>query len=150
MCHTQVLYLHANQIGDAGVTALAEACACGALPQCRQLWMQMNQIGDAGIIALAQAIKPVSEGGSGAMAQLQVSWRLTALVPCLETWHACSPGLTADDCKVIAHLIAIGALAQCETLDLESNKIGDVGITALASACAIGALASLKKLVVDH
>ena len=32
--------------------------------------------------------------GSGAMAQLQVSWRLTAQSPCLETWHACSPGPT--------------------------------------------------------
>ena len=42
MCHTQELYLGGNQIGDAGVTALANACA------------------------------------GGAMAQLQVSWRLTA------------------------------------------------------------------------
>ena len=49
MCHTQKLFLHENHIGDAGVTALAEACA------------------------------------GGAMAQLQVGWRLTALIPCLET-----------------------------------------------------------------
>jgi hypothetical protein len=68
----QVLYLNGNQIGDAGVKSLADACAIGALPQCRELLLSGNQIGDAGIIALAQAIKPVSEGGSGAMASLQM------------------------------------------------------------------------------
>ena len=58
MCHTQELYLFKNQIGDAGATALANACAGGAL------------------------------------AQLEVSSRLTALDSCLKTWHARSPGLT--------------------------------------------------------
>ena len=71
MCHTQVLYLYNNQIGDTGVTALAEACARGALPQCTTLGLAQNQIGDAGITALAQAIKPASKGGSGAMASLK-------------------------------------------------------------------------------
>ena len=60
MCHTQELYLSGNQIGDAGVTALANACA------------------------------------GGAMAQLQVDWRLTALIPCLETWRTRSLGLTVS------------------------------------------------------
>ena len=61
LCNTltvQVLYLNLNQIGDAGVTALANACA------------------------------------SGSLAQLQVRSRLTASSPCLEAWHAHSPGLT--------------------------------------------------------
>ena len=31
MCHTQTLNLNCNQIGDAGVTALANACAGGAM-----------------------------------------------------------------------------------------------------------------------
>ena len=35
-----------------------------------------------------------------------------------------------------------------QTLDLGDNKIGDAGITALANACAGGALASLKLVVV--
>ena len=34
MCHTQELGLGRNQIGDAGLTALAKACASGALPKC--------------------------------------------------------------------------------------------------------------------
>ena len=37
MCHTQELRLHYNQIGDAGVTALAEACARGALPSLKKI-----------------------------------------------------------------------------------------------------------------
>ena len=39
MCHTQELYLFENQIGDTGVTALAEACARGALPQLKDLYL---------------------------------------------------------------------------------------------------------------
>ena len=34
MCHTQELYLDHNQIGDAGLTALAKAVESGALPKC--------------------------------------------------------------------------------------------------------------------
>jgi flagellar hook-length control protein FliK len=40
----------------------------------------------------------------------------------------------------------MGALPQLETLLLSRNEIGDIGISALASACASGALASLKEL----
>jgi len=32
MCNMQVLHLHRNQIGDAGLSALAEAVGNGALP----------------------------------------------------------------------------------------------------------------------
>ena len=34
MWHTQVLGLSGNQIGDAGLSALAEAVGKGALPKC--------------------------------------------------------------------------------------------------------------------
>ena len=34
MCNMQVLALHRNQIGDAGLSALAEAVGKGALPKC--------------------------------------------------------------------------------------------------------------------
>ena len=33
MCHKQELYLDRNKIGDVGVTALAKACAGGAMAQ---------------------------------------------------------------------------------------------------------------------
>ena len=36
-----------------------------------------------------------------------------------------------------------------QTLYLNRNQIGDAGLTALANACAGGAMASLTKVVVD-
>ena len=38
----------------------------------------------------------------------------------------------------------------CQVLDLGRNRIGDAGISALASACAGGSLPSLKKIIVDY
>ena len=61
--------LTGRRIRDAECSVLAEACASGALLHCEKLLLGLNQIGDAGIIALAQVIKPVSEGGSGALSQ---------------------------------------------------------------------------------
>ena len=46
MCHTQVLKLDGNQIGDAGVTALAQACAGGALAHMSHLYLSSNPISD--------------------------------------------------------------------------------------------------------
>jgi len=57
-----------------------------------------------------------------------------------------SKGLTDSDCRVIAHLVASGALANLTRLDLSSNKISDPGMIALAGAIASGALANLKEL----
>ena len=88
MCNMQELYLNYNQIGDAGVEALAKAAGGGALASVIDLRLGSNQITEArslmsgsgltrslitdtGVTALANAIKPVSEGGSGAMASLQ-------------------------------------------------------------------------------
>ena len=85
MCHTQTLGLENNNIGDVGVTALANACATGAMAQLRQLKLNGNQIGDKGLEALSGAL------ATGAMAQLQVSWLPTPLSPGPETWHAHSP-----------------------------------------------------------
>jgi Ran GTPase-activating protein (RanGAP) involved in mRNA processing and transport len=44
-----------NQIGDAGVTALAQSCARGALTSLKVLYLDENQIGDDGVTALAKA-----------------------------------------------------------------------------------------------
>ena len=46
MCHTQTLRLYNNQIGDAGVTALAEACARGAMAQLQLLHLQGHSFSD--------------------------------------------------------------------------------------------------------
>jgi hypothetical protein len=81
MCHTQGLGLGGNQIGDAGLTALAKAVESGALASLKELNLWNNHIGDAGLSALAEAM------GKGALDHLTVCWRPTALFPCLETWH---------------------------------------------------------------
>ena len=66
-------------------TALAKGAFAQLTVFSLSLWG--NQIGDAGIIALAQVIKPVSEGGSGAMASLkQIA---------VDTKHMRHPGLVA-------------------------------------------------------
>ena len=72
VCLFQELSLWGNQIGDAGITALAEACGRGALANCQFLSLERNQIGDVGMTAFAQAIKPLSEGGSGALPRCKV------------------------------------------------------------------------------
>jgi len=64
MCHTQVLQLGGNQIGDAGLTTLAKAVESGALASCQRLYLDGNRISGDGLKALAQAC------ASGALAQL--------------------------------------------------------------------------------
>jgi hypothetical protein len=100
MCRAQTLELGGNQIGVAGVTALANACA------------------------------------GGAMAQLQVIWRATALSPRLEAWHARCMGMPAS--------IDVPYMCPTQELSLWGNQIGDAGVTALANACAGGAMAQLQ------
>jgi hypothetical protein len=50
------LELQDNNIGDAGVIALATACVSGAMAQLEELSLFHNNISDAGITALARAI----------------------------------------------------------------------------------------------
>ena len=42
----QVLYLSDNQIGDAGVTALAFACASGAMAHLELLFLENNPVSE--------------------------------------------------------------------------------------------------------
>ena len=44
MCRTQKLFLNYNQIGDAGVMALAKACATGAMAHLNNLYLQNNPV----------------------------------------------------------------------------------------------------------
>ena len=43
-----------------------------------------------------------------------------------------------------------GALDKLEALDLSYNQIGDPGMSALAGACASGALASCQRIYLDR
>ena len=48
MCHTQELYLYENQIGDAGLTALAKAVESGALASVTFIDLENNKATEAG------------------------------------------------------------------------------------------------------
>ena len=112
----QVLRLNRNQVGDVGMQALASAVASGAMAL-EWLDLNSNQIGDAGLAALARAITPVSAGGSGALASAKVcAYRPRAL-----SWYSRTVHL--DPWQVVM---------------LDSNRIGDAGISKLASALAEG------------
>ena len=45
-CRAQNLYLYRNKIGDAGVTALANACAGGAMAHLNDLYLASNPISE--------------------------------------------------------------------------------------------------------
>jgi hypothetical protein len=81
----QKLYLSANKIGEVGLSAFASACASGALPALQELELHTNRIGDAGMSAFASAC------ASGALDHLMVCLCSTTLSPCPETWHTHSP-----------------------------------------------------------
>ena len=57
--------LGVNQVGDAGLSALAGALSSGALPALRILGLGNNNIGDVGLQAFADAL------GKGALASLK-------------------------------------------------------------------------------
>ena len=67
LANLEELYLHRNKIGDAGMGALAGACASGGLANLKILYLHRNKIGDDGITALADAL----ESSSGALALCQ-------------------------------------------------------------------------------
>ena len=56
MCHTQVLELGGNQIGDAGLTTLAKAVESGALPKCTTIYTLDNPASDEAKQAVEDAI----------------------------------------------------------------------------------------------
>jgi len=60
----EILSLHSNRIGDAGLTSLSGVLASGALPTLAILSLASNRIGDAGLTSLSGVL------ASGALAQL--------------------------------------------------------------------------------
>ena len=116
----QTLVLDWNAIGDSGLAALATACGNGSLPQLTKLWLADNQIGDAGISALASAC------ASGALPQLKVRSHP----------YSCTHEHSGFNSPA--------QLCPTQELYLHRNQIGDAGVSALARACASGALPQLQ------
>ncbi|KAL1525018.1 hypothetical protein AB1Y20_019893 [Prymnesium parvum] len=122
--HLQVLLLSSNAIGDAGVAALADATAFGALANLEKLYMDNNRVGDVGMAALAASL------GKGRLAKL-------AFVDL-----SCN---RIRDHGVLALAEAIAAMENLATLYIYSNQIGDAGIAALVNAL-LASPTSLGKL----
>ena len=57
MCHTQELHLYENQIGDAGLTALAKAVESGALAPGATVKLEANSATETGKQAMRDAAK---------------------------------------------------------------------------------------------
>ena len=57
MCHTQGLYLHENQIGNTGLTALAKAVESGALDKVTFINLDRNQATETGKRAMRDVAK---------------------------------------------------------------------------------------------
>jgi hypothetical protein len=109
------LWLGGNRrIGDAGVEALASACAGGAMAKLEKLLLDDNQIGDAGVSALVKACDT-----PGAMAQLKELFLF-------------GNKITDKGCSELARACEGGAMANLEKLWL-FQKLGPIGIDGVAA-----------------
>ena len=64
MCHTQELVLEDNNIGDAGLTALAKAVESGALPALKELYFDRDKISNTVKATVKEVCKQRVIGGS--------------------------------------------------------------------------------------
>ena len=101
ICHTQLLQLGGNQIGDAGLAAFAKAVESGALPALEQLELTLNKIGDVGLSALASAC------ASGA---------LPRALPALQILQLSGNNIGDAGLTALADACASGALPKCTTI----------------------------------
>ena len=71
MSSLKLLGLKANNIGDTGLAAFADAIAVGTpLPRCERIYLGANAFGDAGFATLAPAL---AKGGLGATSHLYLA-----------------------------------------------------------------------------
>ena len=158
MCHTQELWLYGNNIGDAGLTALAKAAESGALPKLESLGLSSNSIGDVGVTALATAGRWTSCRCAGAPVPCNHALRLgmctlltqnICLVCHTQVLKLYDNNIGDVGLQAFADALGKGALPALEELGLASNQIGDAGISYLAVAVGNGALDKLTRLRLD-
>lgn len=161
--HVLELRLHDNLIGDATVSALAEALSGGALPSMTALILNNNCIGDAGFASLAKEMRP--EGALAGLRRLGLRGNLLAdralpalasclgpnSMPRLQQLLLGGNALTSDGLRELsAALRSTAAFGSLATLELQKNAIGDAGAAALAEALHEGALPQLRELYLFH
>ena len=103
MCHAQILRLNDNNIGDAGLTALAKAVESGALDKLTVLHLAANQITDDGFATLMPFLK---KGG-----------KLSNL-----TKFSIGSGVTDKGMKEFADILSSGALASLKDLYVDNSE----------------------------
>jgi hypothetical protein len=128
----RALILSGNPFGDAGVTALADACRHGALQHTQRLYLDNVHMGDGGLAELAAAL------GSAPLSEL--------------SFLDLTRNQIADDgMAALAQALARGALPNLKTLYLYNNQIGSAGLAAFAETLmAAGAPHGLQTLYVDN
>lgn len=125
-------------VGDAGLVALANACAIGALPCLRALHIGLNSIGDMGAIALANAF---ARGGLCYLEFLGIAGNCIGNEGIIALANAArNNGVSSGSSP------EFGALIRLKVLRLWGNTIGDAGLIAFADACTQNALPSLRVL----
>jgi hypothetical protein len=116
----QGLYLHRNQIGDDGLTALTECCSShSALRRLSFLQLSHNRVGDAGLTALA------ATAAAGCWPKLE---RLYINHNKYATDGAGSPAL--------ARVIDSGSLPALREVHVDDPEGLGITVTGMATACA--------------
>ena len=143
-------------LGNAEVEKLADACANGALSQCRALVLSCMRIGDSGLGIMMRGIR---RGAFPQLVQLALAMCQIGDEGAAAISSACGrlkklrtlrlEGNRIGDAGAIA--LAGGNLPQLTSLYLQrlesgDNPIGDEGATALATAIANGNLADVREL----
>jgi hypothetical protein len=153
------LNLFANMLDDDAAALLAEAMSADTLPQLVSLALGANQIGDAGLTALAQAGLPhvpklrnfsvganVADEGTAALAAAIANGAL----PVLEDFSF-DRSRQVGDAGVTALVAALtAARTPLKTLNLELCEIGDGTLKGLAAAFSEGGLSVLAHLKLDQ
>jgi len=121
------IYLSNNKIGDAGLTAIAEAA--GTLPNFELLYVAKNKFGDAGVKAIVHHL---------------AKSKLWQLVLTDNKVGDESLAVLADAVKTDSS--AFGSL---KWLFLDGTEIGDKGVTALAEALTVGLKAVTRLALQD-
>ena len=128
----KALILSGNQLGGAGITALADAAAHGALRHVERLFLDNVALSDA---ALGELAAVLAAGAMPSLAFLDVTRNQIG-----------DRGMAA-----LAQAMRGGALARLTTLYAYNNRIGSAGVSALVEGLCEGAAPPvLEKLYLDN
>ena len=162
------LRLDSNQVGEAGMAALASAIRGGVLPSYIYLGGNPGSAAPVQSALTQNKLEQLRSGGAAAEADdlsfTELKWsdaEGVALVGALRAAHE-RGGLQQlktlnlgtnrmgdETAAALASLLEAGAMPKLKTLGLDENQIGEAGMAALASAVRGGALPSCEKIFLE-